>query len=121
MTKYSALVVGLALVFVPALTAGVTAHHSYSVYDSSNPITVTGVIREVVYEHPHVEVRLEAQGRTWLLDLPAPSRAQARGLTREFLQIGRTITVVGWPHRDGRSEMAPARITFEDTTIQLRS
>lgn len=121
MNKHPGLMVVLAVLFVAVVAAAAVAHHSYSVYDSSTSVTLTGVIREVTYEHPHVDVRLDVQGRIWMLDLPAPSRARARGLTPEFLQIGRTITVVGWPHRNGTPELAPTQITFEGTTIRVRS
>lgn len=121
MNRHPGLIAVVAALFVTTTTAGGLAHHSYGVYDSSNPVTLTGVIRDVTYEHPHVELRLDVQGRMWTLDLPAPSRARARGLTPEFLQIGRTITVVGWPHRNGTPELAPTQITFEGTTIRVRS
>lgn len=95
------------------------AHHSFSIYDRTT-ITLTGVIRETLFEHPHVHVRIDVQGLIWLLDLPSPSLAITRGLTPEFLTVGRTITVVGWPHREGKPEMAPMLITYENTTIRLR-
>jgi Family of unknown function (DUF6152) len=34
------------------------AHHSWSGYDSSKVLTLTGTIREVGYEHPHGFVKL---------------------------------------------------------------
>lgn len=113
-------IVMLDVLFVTGSAAAAAAHHSYSLYDSSNAVTLTGVIRTVTFEHPHVDARLDVQGQVWMLDLPAPSRARARGLSPEFLQVGRTITVVGWPHRNGTPELAPTQITFEGSTIRIR-
>jgi hypothetical protein len=47
-----------------AAAAPAAAHHGWSGYDSSKVLTLTGVIRESGYEHPHGHVRLEVPGKT---------------------------------------------------------
>lgn len=66
----------LILLVGAAIAAGaqpVSAHHGWSGYDGDKSLTLTGVIRESGYEHPHGHVRLEvAGGRTWLVVLAPP-------------------------------------------------
>lgn len=100
---------------VPAL-----AHHGWSGYDASKEMTVTGVIRESGYEHPHGHVRLETQGKTWFVVLAPPSRMERRGLPASALKVGTTATVVGYPHRSEPDEMRAERITIDGKTVELR-
>ena len=130
---------------------GATAHHSYGVaYDLSRTVEVQGVIRELRYANPHVELVLDVAGastagtpvagtpvagtpvvvgdpgdagapaETWLISMASVSRAQAIGLTPEFLAEGQTATVVGWPARDGSRELGLSTITIDDETITAR-
>ena len=51
------------LVLVLLLTATPSqAHHGWSGYDNGKELTLTGVIRESGYEHPHGHLRLEVRG-----------------------------------------------------------
>jgi hypothetical protein len=95
-------------------------HHGWSGYDASKELRVTGVIRESGYEHPHGHVRLEADGKTWLVVLAPPSRMEHRGLTQPMLAVGTTATVVGYPKRSDPAEMRAERITIADKTVELR-
>jgi hypothetical protein len=109
------LVVALALGAGPA-----AAHHGWSSYDSTNTLTLTGVIRESGYEHPHGHVRLEVPGKTWMVVLAPPSRMERRGLPAEALTVGTKATVVGYPSRVDPQEMRAERITIAGKTVELR-
>jgi hypothetical protein len=98
----------------------VAAHHGWSEYDSTRPLTVTGKIVESGYEHPHGHVRLEAPGKTWHVVLAPPSRMEARGLPPADLKKGGTVTVVGYPNREKVEEMRAERITAGGKTVELR-
>lgn len=103
------------------VTAGpAAAHHGWSGYDASKVLTLTGVIRESGYEHPHGHLRLEVPGKTWLVILAPPSRMERRGLPAGDLQVGRTVTVVGYPHRTEAEEMRAERISVNGKTVELR-
>jgi uncharacterized protein DUF6152 len=109
---------------------GAAAHHSYpAAYDTTQSVTVAGTVVELHYVSPHVLAHLEtppeeegAEPRVWVLDLPAPSRAQNIGLTREALEVGTSLTVTAWPSRTKVGDLAPTHITFDATgeTIRLR-
>ena len=113
----------LVAAFVAAVAAGATpalAHHGWSEYDSAQPLTLTGTIREAGYEHPHGHVVLVTPGKTWQAVLAPPSRMEARGLPSSALKAGVTATVVGYPNRNKPEEMRAERITIDGKTIELR-
>ena len=49
-----------------------------------------------------------------------PTRMEARGLTREMLKEGATVTAEGYQHRTDTAEMRAERITIDGKTIELR-
>jgi hypothetical protein len=118
-----------AIALVGVATGSAAAHHSYgAAYDATSPVTVTGVISDLQWVNPHVLIGFEVPGtevapaRVYLLDMPAPSRAQNVGLTREALQPGTPLTVVAWPSRTNDVDLAPSTITFDATgeTVRIR-
>lgn len=96
------------------------AHHGWTSYDASQTLTLTGKIVESGYEHPHGFVKLEADGKTWMVILAPPSRMERRGLPAEAIKVGATVTVVGYPHREIANELRAERITAADKTVELR-
>ena len=96
------------------------AHHGWSEYDSSKALTLTGVIKESGYEHPHGHIHLETPGKTWQVVLAPPSRMQSRGLPVSALKPGSKVTVVGYPNRTQPEEMRAERITADGKTVELR-
>jgi len=102
------------------LTGLAAAHHGWSGYDSSNVLNLTGTIRESGYEHPHGYIRLAVPEKTWLVVLAPPSRMENRGLPRQSLTVGKTATVVGYPHRTEPDEMRAENITIDGKRVELR-
>jgi len=109
-----------ALFSAAALALPAAAHHGWSEYDSSQALTLTGTIKASGYEHPHGHVMLVTPGKTWQVVLAPPTRMENRGLPREALKAGNTVTVVGYPNRTKPEEMRAERITFEGKTVELR-
>ena len=109
------LLVTLALAALPAL-----AHHGWSEYDQTRPVKLTGKILESGYEHPHGHVRLETPGKTWQVVLAPPSRMEARGLPRDALLKGKTVSVEGYANREKKDELRAERIIAEGKTVELR-
>jgi uncharacterized protein DUF6152 len=112
--------VSAGLLAAAMLAGNAWAHHGWSEYDSSKPLTLTGVIKESGYEHPHGHVRLDVPGKTWSVVLAPPSRMERRGLSRSELKPGAKVTVVGYPNREKAEEMRAERITVNGKTIELR-
>jgi len=103
-----------------ALPLGALGHHGWSEYDSSKALKLTGKIIESGYEHPHGHVRLDAPGKTWHVVLAPPSRMERRGIDKEALKPGTTVTVEGYPNREKAEELRAERITVNGKTVELR-
>jgi uncharacterized protein DUF6152 len=111
----------IALTALVALApAAALAHHGWSGYDASKPLSLEGTITESGYEHPHGFVRLQTPGKTWLVVLAPPSRMENRGLQREQLKPGTRASVVGYQKRDDPEELRAERITIAGKTTELR-
>ena len=109
---------GIALAL--ALASGAVAHHGWSGYDASKPLTVTGTIKISGYEHPHGYVRLETPEKVWVVTLAPPSRMENRGLPAATLKSGASATVMGYPSRTDPDEMRAEWIAIDGKTTQLR-
>ena len=116
--RTSGLTAGVALALVLATAA--LAHHGWSGYDASKPLTVTGTIKVSGYEHPHGFVRLETPEKVWVVTLAPPSRMENRGLPSAMLKSGSTATVMGYPSRTDPDEMRAEWIAIDGKTTQLR-
>ena len=94
------------LVMVVACGAA-AAHHSFAVFfDTDSQLRkVTGVVKEFRFSNPHGVITLAVkQGRReiiWRAETNSPSILRRRGWTAQSLLVGDTITVEGWPARDG--------------------
>jgi len=83
------------------------AHHSFAVFfDTDSQLRkVTGVVKEFRFTNPHgivtLAVREGHQEVTWRAETNSPSILRRRGWSQDSLRIGETITVEGWPARDG--------------------
>lgn len=96
------------------------AHHGWSSYDQTQPITLTGTVRRSGYEHPHGFVVIEAEGKTLTVVLAPPFRMENRGLARDAIAPGREVTIQGYALRSDPSEIRAERITAGGKTIELR-
>ena len=97
------------------LASAAGAHHSFAVYfDSSKNVTITGTVTSFRFTNPHGTIALDvtdAQGRVthWRAETNAPVVLTRRGWTREIIKPGETITIEGWPSRDGKAYMRMRR------------
>jgi hypothetical protein len=98
-----------ALTLTLATTAG--AHHSFAVFFDTDAklVKVTGVVRDFQFRNPHgvitVQVPQGKGGITWRAETNSPSILRRRGWSPESLHPGDTVTLEGWPARDGTRYM----------------
>ena len=111
---------GILSILIVIAASRPAAHHGWSGYESDKPLTLTGVVKTSGYENPHASAELEVAGTLWRVVLAPPSRMQARGVTRDMLKPGTTMTVVGYPHKTEKSEMRAERLTIGEKTAELR-
>ncbi|TWG87081.1 hypothetical protein L602_001900000840 [Cupriavidus gilardii J11] len=112
---------GIAAVLLATLAAAPAyAHHGWSTYDDSKPVTLTGKLVEVNYQNPHATVRIDANGKRWLAVLAPISRMQSRGATADKVAVGKQVTLVGYPSKEHDDEMRAERIVLDGQTVELR-
>src|ERR1700687_6438636 len=109
--KLGVLVAGL-VSLVSALPA--LAHHSFGAeYDTKKPVTLHGVVTRVDWFNPHAHFSIDVKDEngnvtSWDLELASPNALRRLGWTKDFLQVGGEVTVVGVLAKDG-SKLATAR------------
>lgn len=107
--------VALPLLFLPA-----AAHHGWGSYDATKPLTITSAIEQVTIGNPHGDLMLTHNGEMWHVTLAPMSRMNARGATADVVKLGATITVYGYPKRDGTKEMRAEWIEIDGKRYPLR-
>ena len=105
-----------ALLFLAS--AQVQAHHSFAIYDIDNRIERTGVLTKFVFSQPHIQLELlveneDGSTETWVIESMNPSRWDRMGKPRDLAWVGETVTLLGWPARNGSDEMLLSAITTE--------
>jgi hypothetical protein len=94
-----------------ALSLPAAAHHSFAVFfDTDGQLRkVTGVVKEFRFTNPHgvvaIAVREGSQEVIWRAETNSPSILRRRGWSMDSLHPGETITIEGWPARDGTRYM----------------
>ena len=100
-----------------------SAHHSFAVFfDATKDISITGKVTQFRFTNPHGLVVLDvtdAQGhvREWRAETNSPSVLVRRGWTRDAIKPGDTITIEGWPSRDGKPYIRLRRALRPDGSL----
>jgi hypothetical protein len=116
MKRASRLVLGLALLAAPSLTA----HHSFDAeFDRTKPVTLTGSVTRVDWGNPHIWVFLDVKDPSgkvsnWGVEGGAPNALFRNGWRKDSLKVGDTVTVEGSRARDGSLRANASRVTLPD-------
>lgn len=83
------------------------AHHSFAIYDSDNPVTLTGVVEEFRWSNPHTWTLLKVQNSdgsetVWELEQGPINMLSRQGWSPTTLQPGDAISVVTHPLHTGQ-------------------
>lgn len=111
--------IGVAMIVV-AYGASAAAHHSFvAEYDGTKPVKVTGTVTKVEWMNPHIWFYVDVKDESgkvenWAFSGGAPGILQRRGIPRDALKVGDTITVEGFRARDGSNNASGGRVTFAD-------
>ena len=88
------------LAVAPAL-----AHHSFSMFDTRQEVTLSGTVREFQWTNPHswLQVEVVRGGTTveYSIELGSPNSMSRRGWRRTTFKPGDKITFAMNPMRDG--------------------
>ena len=96
------------------------SHHSFSAeYDANKPVTVTGVVKKVEWQNPHIWFYVEVKDEsgkltTWGFSGGPPGMLARRGITRDVLKVGDVIKVEGFRAKDGSNNGSGGNVTFAD-------
>jgi len=95
------------------------AHHSGAMFDRSRKVTVTGTVVKFQWVNPHSWIDINVtdnDGKTvlWSFEAGTPGQMRPTGLTPEVLKLGDTVTITGYPLRDGRSAAAYVQAVTAD-------
>ncbi|WP_448581626.1 DUF6152 family protein [Thermaurantiacus sp.] len=98
----------------------VVAHHGWSSYDATQVLEVKAVLSDLEWANPHGTAKIMWQGAKWDVILAPTARMENRGLTRDMIGQGQTVTLIGYPRKDGTKEMRIERIIVGGKTVELR-
>ena len=105
---------------IASFPAALLAHHGWSSYDDTKTLTVKAPLTAVTWGNPHGAAKVRWKKRTWNVVLAPVSRMESRGLTRAMLAPRKTVTLVGYPRKDGTAEMRIERVIVDGKTVELR-
>ena len=82
------------------------AHHSFTMFDTSKTITLTGTIKEFQWTNPHtwtwIEVPAgEGGADVWGIEGMSPNYLGRRGWTKNTLKAGDKVSIAIYPLKDG--------------------
>src|SRR5262245_11271288 len=107
--------VGLTLTVTLLAGVGLYAHHGFGAFDTTKPLSLTGVVKSVLWGNPHVIVYLDVKGdrgkvETWAIQTGPPNVLVRTGVTRDALKPGVVFAVTGYPPRADMTDFvfAPA-------------
>jgi hypothetical protein len=106
----------LAKVLMLSMIVPALAHHSATMFDMTQTITVEGVVTKWELSNPHSWLHVEVKGKDgkskiWGFEAEGPSTLQRAGLKPSDFKAGTKLTISGHPMRDG----TPAAIWLEAT------
>ena len=105
----------LTLLALAAFAWPARAHHSFSMFDGSREITVKGIVKEFQFVNPHAWILVTVtegpeKGKVWGFETEAPAALVHMGIEKNTIRPGETVTLSGWPMRDGRPAAALTRL-----------
>jgi len=107
--------------FITFALAAVTpsvAHHSSTMFDTTQTVTLEGVVTKWELTNPHSWLHVEVKGKdgktkVWGFEAEGPSTLARSGIKPSDFKVGTKLTISGNPMRDGQ----PAAIWTEATRM----
>lgn len=102
-----------------AITGTAFAHHGWDAYDASKQQKVTGKIAQLQWEQPHAVLWITRDNKREEIWLSPLQRMVDRGLQREALSVGKSVTVEVQPHAKNANEWKALAITVDGKDYNL--
>lgn len=114
----------LLILLIAVIAAPVLAHHSVSSeFDSSKPVTFSGIVSNIDWMNPHTYVFVDVNDasagktRTWACELTSPNELARRGFTRSSLKVGMSVRVIGTRAKDGSFKVHTDTLTSDNSVL----
>lgn len=113
----------LALLLLCCAFTAAYAHHSFAVFfDSERTVSVRGTVIDFQFRNPHGLIRIKVVDKdgkesVWKAETNSPSILERRGWAKDTLKAGETITMDGWPARDGSNYLRLRTAKRADGTL----
>jgi len=97
-----------------------TAHHSTAMYDTQNPVTITGAVKRFEWTNPHafvyLDVKDEKTGKMveWEVEMMSLNHLRSFGWTSKTVKVGDMIFATGSPAKSGAPSMIASRVKLPD-------
>ena len=110
------------LAAIPALLVALPAgaHHSHAMYESTTELSLSGTVKELQWNNPHVVLYLVVRGKddqisSWALEGGSPAQLLEQGWPRG-VKPGDQVTVKIRPLKGGARGGLIRTVTFADTS-----
>src|SRR5262252_8722527 len=96
------------------------AHHSFAAeFDDTKPVKMTGTLTKVEWANPHIWFYVDVKNpdgtvTNWGFSGGAPGQLMRRGITKDMLKLGSTVSVEGFRAKDGSNNASGGRVTYPD-------
>jgi hypothetical protein len=95
------------------------AHHSTSMYDMANPVTVRGTVKRFEWTNPHAFIFLEVKNDKgemveWEIEMMSLNHLRTYGWVRTTVKAGDVIAATGAPAKNGAPSMIAGVVELPD-------
>ena len=105
---------------VLVMASATIAHHSTAMYDTQNPVTITGTVKKFEWTNPHafvyLDVKDEKTGQVveWEVEMMSLNHLRGYGWTSKTVKQGDTLSATGAPAKSGAPSMIANRMKLAD-------
>jgi Family of unknown function (DUF6152) len=108
--------------WLPLLAAPLFGHHSFTMFDMTKRITVTGTVTAFEWTNPHCYIEIDVpdeqgQVKHWSIELGSPSILQQSGWKFSSLHKGDKPTLIINPLKTGQNGGFLSQATLQDGKV----
>jgi len=108
--------------FAASLNTGLSAHHSFAVFDMTSEKTITGTVSKFEWTNPHTFIFVDVPNdkgvmETWAIEGMSPNYLGRRGWSKTSVKPGDKITVTVRPLKDGKAGGMFVRALLDGKTL----
>jgi len=109
----------LTLTLTPVI--GVAHHNVANRYDSTRSVEIEGIVTDVLWRNPHIQVNIQVAGEFEARELASTALSNIRRwqIAPNFIEVGDTIRVAGSPERSGTGVYITHVLTMDGEEVLL--